>query len=257
MIEHDLYIPQSLDIELPALDKLPVEDGEPMETAWHRDEMILLIHSLKYYWRERSDFYTGGNMFIYFSRQQLKRDDYRGPDFFVVKDVDGTKERESWIAWEENGRLPDMIVELLSLSTMRRDLRQKKDIYERTMRVPEYFCYDPESEQLYGWHLVNARYQPLTPDEQGWLWSDELQLWLGKWRGVYEGTPGLWLRFYDPHKQLVLYRAEGAEAQARHETAARLTAEEQARHEAAARQAAEAEIIALKEELARFKRSIQ
>ena len=40
--------------------------------------------------------------------------DFRGPDFFVVLDVDGEVDRKSWIVWEENGRYPDVIVELMS-----------------------------------------------------------------------------------------------------------------------------------------------
>ena len=52
---------------LPTEDDLPYDDGEPMETARHRDQMILLIESLKAYWSDRQDYYVGGNMFVHYT----------------------------------------------------------------------------------------------------------------------------------------------------------------------------------------------
>ena len=55
---------------LPTEDELPCDDGEPMETPRHREQMELLIHSLKAHWAERTDYYVGGNMFIHYDPQQ-------------------------------------------------------------------------------------------------------------------------------------------------------------------------------------------
>lgn len=92
----------------------PVEDGIPLESNWHRIEMNVLIDSVHAWWHDRRDYFTGGNMFIYFSAEQARNRDYRGPDFFVVKGVDGTLSREAWFVWREAGRYPDVIVELAS-----------------------------------------------------------------------------------------------------------------------------------------------
>jgi len=73
-----------------------------LETNWHRMQMNLLIESVHYHWREREDYFTGGNMFIYFSVEQVRNRDYRGPDFFVVKGVDSSHDRAAWIVWEES-----------------------------------------------------------------------------------------------------------------------------------------------------------
>lgn len=227
-----------LPIELPALE-LPVEDGIPLETNWHRIQMNLLIDSLYYHWRDRKDFFASGNMFIYFSLEQARqvideiardivpppdRRAYRGPDFFVVKDVDGQRPRDCWIVWEEGGRYPNVIVELLSPSTASYDLGRKKDVYERTFRTPEYFCFNPDGAVLYGWRLVSGAYQELEPNEQGWLWSEELGLWLGTWQGELLRVNATWLRFYTREGQLVLTAAEAearrAEAEARRAEAA-------------------------------------
>ncbi len=64
--------------------ELPAEDGVPIESNWHRIEINLLIDSVHSLWRDRDDYFAGGNMFIYFSLEQIRRKNYRGPDFFVV-----------------------------------------------------------------------------------------------------------------------------------------------------------------------------
>lgn len=101
---------------------------------------------------ERSDFFAGGNMFIYYSSTQAKNKDFRGPD--VVLNIDGSYPRQGWVVWEEEGRYPDVIVELMSDSTANVDITTKKNLYERTFRTPDYFVYDPfDPDSLRGWHL--------------------------------------------------------------------------------------------------------
>lgn len=228
MLERVAILHPPLAVELPILE-LPVEDGIPLESPWHRAEINLLIESIGHHWRDRTDFYTGGNMFVYFSLEQaeaVKREidadvvpppgkrAYRGPDFFVVKEVDGTREREAWVVWEEGGRYPDLIIELLSPSTAETDKTVKKTLYERTFRTAEYYCYDPTDQELIGWRLQGERYEKLTADAEGRLWSEVLQLWLGAWEGEFQGKWAVWLRFFDTKGQLVLIRAEAAEAEA-------------------------------------------
>jgi Uma2 family endonuclease len=78
-------------------------------------------------WQDRSDFFIGANLTIYFSRQQLKNHDFRGPDFFLVRNSD-RKPRRSWVVWEEDGKYPDLIIELLSDSTAATDRALKKEL---------------------------------------------------------------------------------------------------------------------------------
>ncbi len=61
------------------------DDGVPLESSWHRLCLTLLIASVLHHQRDRSDFDVGGNMFIYFSLEQARKRDFRGPDFFVVQ----------------------------------------------------------------------------------------------------------------------------------------------------------------------------
>ena len=207
---------------LPPAD-LIFDDGVPLESNRHRIAMNVLIDSALQALLSRSDVFTGGNMFVYYSRNQAMNRDFRGPDFFAVLDVDGSRERQGWVVWEEEGRYPDVIVELMSPSTAKVDLGVKKDLYERTFRTADYFVYDPfDSASLQGWHLDAAqRYQPLELSDRGWLWCETLQLWLGTWEGSMRREPPTgtchWLRFYDRDGHLVLLPEEAAQQQVEQE----------------------------------------
>ncbi|NEO86660.1 MAG: Uma2 family endonuclease [Spirulina sp. SIO3F2] len=194
---------------LPPTD-LVFDDGVPLESNRHRIAMNLLIASIYEAFTPRTDFFAGGNMFVYYSLKQIKSRDFRGPDFFVVLDVDGTKERQGWVLWEEGGRYPDVIVELMSPSTAQIDLNAKKTLYEQVFRTKHYFVYDPfDPASLQGWELQPGhRFAPLQPNNQGWLWCDSLGLWLGTWQGKRLQEQAYWLRFYDPKGQLVLLPEE-------------------------------------------------
>ena len=139
---------------------------------------------------------------IYYSWNKRKTEDFRGPDFFVVLDTE-RRTRKSWVVWEEEGKYPNVILEILSESTAKTDKDLKKKLYQNTFRTPDYFWFDPESQEFAGFHLVDGQYQPLEPNTQGHLWSQQLGLYLG----IYEGL----LRFFTSEGQLVLTPEEAAE----------------------------------------------
>jgi Uma2 family endonuclease len=115
---------------------------------------------------------------IYYSPQQLKSRDFRGRDFFVVLDTE-KRPRKSWTVWEEGGKYPHVIVELLSASTAKTDRGLKKQRYQDIFRTPDYFWFDPHSLEFKGFHLLDGEYQVLEPTAQGWRWSQQLGLYLG------------------------------------------------------------------------------
>lgn len=192
------------------------DDGEPLESNRHRIAINVLIRSLQQAYLDRNDFFTSGNMFIYYSSEQARNRDFRGPDFFAVLNVDGTTERQGWVVWEEGGRYPDVIVELMSPSTASADTGTKKDIYERIFRTPDYFVFNPfDPNSLQGWHLdASQQYQPLVANQQGWLWCQTLGLWLGTWQGTIDRETAVWLRFYDQDGNLVPLPEEAAQQDA-------------------------------------------
>lgn len=188
-------------------------DGEPLESSWHRDCINLLIEIIEWLFRGRTDFYVGGNLFIYFDEEQARHRNYRGPDFFFVQGVPHAPLRRYWAVWQEGGRYPDLIIELLSPTTAQEDRTTKKALYETVFHTCEYFCYDPDTRTLEGWRLVDGSYTEMVPNPEGRLECRKLGLWLGTWQGVYLEHEAVWLRFYDANGQVVPVRAEAAEAE--------------------------------------------
>ncbi len=209
--------------------ELVLDDGEPLETEWHTLQYPFLRKLFRQAMAEqgRTDFYTGGNMFVYYSVDQARAVSeemtkglpwkaFRGPDVFWVGGVDPNRERQVWIAWEEGGRLPDVIVELLSPKTAKKDRTEKRDLYARVFRTAEYFLCDPDKRTVEGLRLAERFYQPIQSDEQGRLWSEQLGVFFGLWHGVVEGSKGDWVRLFHADGSLVPTAEETAEAHHQH-----------------------------------------
>ncbi|MBS3027975.1 MAG: Uma2 family endonuclease [Dolichospermum sp. DET50] len=192
MLETVLVVPS---IKLPPTQaELPCDDGIPMETQRHKLQMDILIDTIQPWLDQRADGYVGGNMFVYYSLAQLKNQDFRGPDFFAVLDVPKT-ERLSWVVWEE-GKPPDVVIELLSESTASNDKSAKKLIYQNQMRVSEYFWYDPfNPNDFAGFDLNSGAYQQIALNDKNHLISKVLDLALVRWQGNYRGVDATWLRW--------------------------------------------------------------
>ena len=177
-------------------------DEPPLESELHLRQIIILLQSLEWLWKDRNDFYGAGNLTIYYSPNQKKSEDFRGPDFFVVLGTE-KKARKSWVVWEENGQYPHVIVEILSASTANVDKGFKKQLYQNTFRTPDYFWFDPYSQEFAGFHLVDGEYQPLQVNAKGYLWSQQL--------GLYLGIHNKQLRFFTSQQKLVSTLEEIAE----------------------------------------------
>jgi Uma2 family endonuclease len=208
-----------------------LSDEPPLETYRHLQQLILLLTSLEWLWRDRTDFFAGGNLSIYYSTRERKSEDFRGPDFFVVLDTE-RKERKSWVVWEEDGKYPNFILEVLSDSTSQIDRGLKKQIYQDIFRTPDYFWFHPYTLELKGFKRTYREYEEIQPNSQGWLWSEELQLFLGVLNEQ--------LRFFTPDGNLVLTPPEEATLQIQQIEIERQKAEAE-RQKA---EAAEAQVIA-------------
>jgi Uma2 family endonuclease len=197
IIEQEILDRETLDPEIPEDVIFPPTDLDsdepPLENELHLRQIILLLQSLEWLWRDRNDFYAVGNLTVYYNAKQLKSRDFRGPDFFVVLGTE-RKTRKSWVVWEE-GKYPNVIVEVLSPSTANIDKGFKKKLYQDTFRTHDYFWFDPNSLELAGFHLIDGEYQPIAANEFGHLWSQQLDLYLG----VCEGK----LRFFTAEGDLI------------------------------------------------------
>lgn len=200
MASRDPYAPTP-----PRGDELPCSDGEPMETQRHVVQNGLLLATLADAWAARDDFFVGSDMFVYYSETQAleaKRKGttrFRGPDLFVVLGVPRV-ERRSWVAWEEGGHLPDVVIEVLSPKTAKIDRGPKMDLYARVWRTGEYFLYEPFGGVLEGYELdgVTHEYRPKTPNPEGDLEVRQMALRLGTRPGRQHELDGPWLRWIDP-----------------------------------------------------------
>jgi Uma2 family endonuclease len=203
-----------LPIALPSQEQLPCRDGVPMETQRHKMQMDLLLETLYAWLAAKDNGYIGGNMFVYYSSSQLKNQDFKGSDFFAVLDVPKA-ERKSWVLWEE-GKSPDVVIELLSESTAEQDKNGKKLVYQDQMRVPEYFWYDPfDPADWRGFRLVGGVYQDMELDVDNRYISEKLGLALVRWSGDYNDVEAVWLRWETlagvlmPTKSELLQQAQG------------------------------------------------
>jgi hypothetical protein len=161
------------------------------------------------------------------------------------------KDRKSWVVWGENGLYPNLILEILSDSTKRVDKGLKKDLYQNTFRTPDYFWFDPNTLELQGFHLMDGRYQAIQPTEQGWLWSQQLELYLG----LVDNK----LRFFSANGELIpsleelaeqeRQRAEQEQQRAEQERQRAEQEQQRAEQEQQRAERAEAEIARLKAQL--------
>jgi Uma2 family endonuclease len=224
----------------------PESDGQPVaETEVHLDWMFYIHDLLK--WRYRGQrVYVGCDLMMYYVEGDPRK--CVSPDHFVVKDCDPRPRRRTFLLWKE-GRAPNVVFEVTSLSTRKHDEEQKPDIYRR-IGVKELFLYDPTAEYLdpplQGFRFVRGKKTRIKPDETGALESRELGLLL---RLENEG-----LVIYDARTgERLLTQAESERAAHNAERAAREAAEALAADEAEARRAAEAELKRLRDEVARLR----
>ena len=196
------------------------------ESDTHRDQMVDLIHCLREWFRDDPQAYVAGNLLLYYEEGDPNAS--VAPDVFVVKGVP-CGPRPIFKVWEE-GRGPDLVIEVTSKSTRLEDLGRKKALYA-DLGVQEYLLFDPLhdwlSPPLAGYRLEEGEWVR-TETVSGRLASEVTGLEFG----VVEGR----LRVFDPETGAVLPTP--------HE-------------EAAARRAAEAREKRLTEEVERLRRQLR
>ncbi len=233
----------------------PLEDFEPMpEGDKQRRNLSYATEALKLWFEQLPDIYVSGNLFIRYEEDGAEK--RIAPDIFVVFGT-SKEDRISYTVWEEDGKVPDFVLEITSKGTVTKDRKQNPLIY-RDLGVKEYFQYDPSSKflkpnSLHGLRLENGEYVAIASSvlEDGTLslHSEVLGLDLHLY-------PNLNFRFFDPISNQMLrsyaeseHDREIAELE-RSQAELEKLYEQQARREAEAAQQ-RAEAIALQERLAK------
>jgi Uma2 family endonuclease len=204
------------------------------ETDDHRNLMLDLISGLQHHYAADPLVYVSGNLLLFYESGNKRR--HVSPDVFVVKGV-RKHTRPNYLLWEE-GRGPDVVIELTSSSTRSEDTDKKFALYRDVLRVAEYFMFDPHGDYLkpplQGYRLRAEAYQPLRA-VGGRIRSKVL--------GLELVCDGKYLHLVDPvtggRMPAPLEAAELAQEAYRQAEAARERAEAARQEEALARQQAE------------------
>jgi Uma2 family endonuclease len=168
----------------------PAEDSVRVgETGLHHLVSLDLVEQLAELFHDRKDVAIEGNRLVYWDPTETVN-----PDVFVCLGRPRAT-RDVWKTWEEDGKFADVVFEVTSKRTQRRDIGDKKAAYEM-QGVREYVVFDPRREWvregLRVWRLVNGEYRRLdVVDGRVWLASlqvtvetDGQLLRLVRWDGV-------------------------------------------------------------------------
>jgi hypothetical protein len=141
----------------------------------------------------------------------------KAPDWLYVARVNQTGIARKTYTPNLEGETPCLIIEFLSdTDGGEYSHRQVPPIgkwffYEQILKIPAYIIFEPESGLLEVYRLQTDRYSLEQPDENGHHWFQELNLFLGTWRGEKEGRSGYWLRWWDAERQILPWAIEQVE----------------------------------------------
>ena len=215
-------------------DGYPYEDSRAVDNSDHNIVSGYIKYVVLERYSNRTDVFADADLGLYF--EQGNRSALAAPDVLVAFGVRGGS-RMSYKIWEE-GKPPDIVVEVLSHRTWRKDLRAKPGLYE-AISIPEYWSFDQhrlgDGPPLVVRRLQNGRYRT---DEGDGLTGHSPTL------GLDIRVEGARLRLHDPVTGLDLPDYNEAAAMYR-DAQARAGAAE------SARLAAERRIAELEEQLRR------
>ena len=247
----------------------PTGDGKPMaEDVLHRKLMAYCCDALEQHFASRPDVLVAGNDFVYYAEGNPKA--RVSPDCYVCMGVEPRGIRHFYKIWEENGIAPAVVIELTSKKMQKEDATIKRPSYEQTLRVTEYFQFDPTGDylqpRLQGQRLVNGTYQPILLNNDR-MTSEQLGLELvveGETMRFHDPVTGEFLRTYAQAETQRLTqerraerenkRAEAADRRAAEEARRAEIAKQEAQAQAQRAEAAEAELKRLRQELDALRR---
>ena len=193
---------------LPTMYDLPDEEvGQPgMPDIYHVWQARLLDETFRPPNYEPGEIFTASDLNLYYDVHDPSRN--KRPDWFAVVGLPKQEKPElrlSYVIWQE-GKTPQIVVELLSPSTQKEDLGRtlrdvskpptKWEVYESWLRVPYYVTFNRRTDQMRIFKLSGASYQEIE-NHQGRLWIEEVELGIGLWQGSYVNLERLWLRWHN------------------------------------------------------------
>lgn len=182
---------------LPSSAELPDSDDTPVDNELQNLIPNLLDAILALVWSQRTDWFFGVDMGIYYepSNPPLV------PDGFLSLGVErfiGEEGRLSYVLWEEDGIVPIFALEVVS-KTYGGEYEKKKIDYAK-LGILYYAIYVPsrryrrKRQPLEVYRLENSEY---ILQSGARVWMPEIGLALGRERGSYLGRTREWLYWYD------------------------------------------------------------
>ena len=190
----------------------PTKEDLMGESAAQSHLIFYLLKVLE--WLSRAEqWFVISNLNIY---RERRRNEYPlAPDVAVFKGVVvpnvADRKLRSWRLYEPNRPAPRVVFEISSEETWREDLDHKPAAYA-LLGAQEYYAYEPNDPpywpksagRLRGWWLESGVMIERSPDERGWIWSEELESWLA--------PDGALLRLYDRDGHIRLTEGEAQRA---------------------------------------------
>ena len=206
----------------------PESDSAAVESVTHEDIRAYAVRALRIRFAAHPGFFAASDLGLLFERGNPAA--VMAPDLLVTFGA-GDRRRPSYKLWQEP--VPDLVLELLSPKTWRRDVEAKPGLFE-DLGVREFWLFDPIGRlprAVNGWRLdADGAYAPVPALPDGGCRSAVLGLDL-----VVHGDG---FRFRDPATGKLLLDHVETEA-------ARQEAEAVRDREASARRAAEARVAEL------------
>jgi Uma2 family endonuclease len=203
----------STNLRLPTAAELPDSDETPVDNELQNDTPNLLLEILRWIWRDRSDWFWGVDMGVYYEPDLEHPENSKAivPDGFLAlgveqrrPDADG---RSSYPIWQEKV-LPILALEVVS-KTYNGEYDDKLTKYQ-SLGILYYVIYNPfiakgvhkECRQFMEvYKLIDGKYElmPLTilPEGGRIVWLDEIGLGIGYERGMRGDWQRDWLYWYD------------------------------------------------------------
>jgi Uma2 family endonuclease len=221
----------------------PIDDDEPLAESEHQLFPLTYAHAALTGWYEGDPTtWVGADMFLYY--EEGVTSSVVAPDVFVVTRTHKRHRRNIFQTWVE-GRVPDLVLEIMSSTSVRRDTVTKYELY-RELGVREYWIYDPTEEgylepRLRGYMLADGEYRPIEVRE-----VDGRHIGVSEVLGLELHADAEWFRFFNPISGEYLPDSDERKR-------AQEAAEARAEQDRAAREEAEARLAAMEAELRRLR----
>jgi Uma2 family endonuclease len=165
----------------------PDSDGKPMAENTRQYEWIVTIkENLDLLCRETPAGFVAADNFIY--PVEGHPEICQAPDVYVALGRP-RGHRGSYKVWEEGNVFPQVVFEVLSPGNRGGEMARKFRFYLR-YGAAEYYIYDPDSDELWGWRRVESDLEEVS-EMNGWV------------------SPLLGIRFDTSGPELVIYYPDG------------------------------------------------